>query len=187
MAFRIQEDVVRGEIDNTRRGVVTGKIWLSGCEQPLTLDLAGNCWRDLAGCRCTFVNPNPECTKDVSLTPNQAGEVGDITASRKVRVPDLPLDEWLERKRNGLDAPEHWGNALYLEWYSDTNGRVVIESAGYNLSVSLPEWEMTEDDERRQCELNSEAMQRFMNQLEAALRPDDPVDVPEDREMDEHE
>ncbi len=187
MAFRIHDSVVRGELDNTRRGVVTGKIWLTGRERPLVLELAGDCWRDLAGRRLTFINPNPKDDQDCGLAEKQTGEVGDITASRKVRVPDLPIEEWYMRKKSGLDAPEHWGNALYLEWYGDYNGRVVIESADYNLEVSLPEWEMTEDEEQRQREINNEAMQRFMNRLEAALRPEKPVNVPDDRDMDEHE
>jgi hypothetical protein len=187
MAFRIHDSVVRGELDNTRRGVVTGKIWLTGRERPLVLELAGDCWRDLAGRRLTFINPNPKDDQDCGLAEKQTGEVGDITASRKVRVPDLPIEEWYMRKKSGLDAPEHWGNALYLEWYGDYNGRVVIESADYNLKVSLPEWEVTEDEEQRQREINNEAMQRFMNRLEAALRPEKPVNVPDDRDMDEHE
>lgn len=187
MAFRIHESVVRGEIENTSRGTVKGRIWLKGRDEPLTLELAGNCWRDLAGRRCTFENPNPVETRDNDLASQQSGEVGDITASRKVRVPDLPVAEWLDAKRKGLDAPEHWDNALYLEWYSDANGRVVVESVDYQLTVSLPEWEMTEEEERRQREFNAEAMHRFMNRLEAALRPDQPVEVPEDRDMDEFE
>ena len=187
MAYRIHDSVIRGEIDNTVRGVVKGKIWRVGHDEPIVLDLAGDCWRDLAGRRCSFVNPNPVKDKYDGLQNLQTGEVGDITASRKVRVPDLPLDEWLERKRQGLEAPEHWGNALYLEWYSDANGRVVVESADYELEVSLPEWEMTEEDERRQREINAEGMQRFLNRLESALRDGPPVEVPEEREMDEFE
>ena len=183
MAFRIHESVVRGEIDNTVRGRVTGRVWLSGRESPLVLDLAGDAWRDLAGRRCTFVNPNPRPDDLPGLAERQTGEAGDLTASRKVRVPGLPLDEWLERKRRGLDAPEHMGNALYLEWYSDANGRVVIESTDYRLEVSLPEWEMTDDEERRQRELSGEAMRRFLNRVESRLRPKTPVQVPEDRDL----
>ncbi len=187
MAFRIHESVVRGELDNTHRGVVTGRVWLVGRDAPLVLELAGNCWRDLAGRRCTFANPHAVQGDLSGLSEEQTGEVGDMTASRKVRVPDLPISEWLERKRQGLPAPEHMANSIYLEWYSDQNGRVVIESADYNVEVSLPVWEMTEDEEQRQQELNSEAMLRFMNRLEAALRPDKRIEPPENREMDEHE
>jgi hypothetical protein len=187
MAFRIHESVIRGEIDNTQRGVVTGKIWVVGQDKPMELKLAGDCWRDLAGRRLKFINPAPLDDRECDLSHKQTGEVGDITASRKVRVPDLPVEKWYMRKKQGLDTPEHWGNALYLEWYSDINGRVVIETVDYKLEVSLPEWEMTEDDERRQREINGETITRFINRLEAALRPDNPVEVPEDRDMDEHE
>jgi hypothetical protein len=41
-------------------------------------------------------------------------------------------------------------NSLYLEWFSEANGRVVIESADYELNISAPEWRMTpEEDEQR--------------------------------------
>ncbi|NJK92999.1 MAG: hypothetical protein HC904_14970 [Blastochloris sp.] len=59
MAWRIEEQVVNGEIDNTVRGRVTGRIWLVGQLEPLILDLEGNPWRDLAGTRLRFSNPKP--------------------------------------------------------------------------------------------------------------------------------
>jgi len=38
----------------------------------------------------------------------------------------------------------HWGNCLYLEWFSQANGRVVIESTAYRLTIEgEPAWEMT--------------------------------------------
>ncbi len=194
MAFRIHENVVRGEIDNTRRGTVTGKIWLAGREKPLVLTLEGNCWRDLAGCRCAFTNPNPKQEPEWGMAEDQTGVVGDMTASRKVRVPDLPLREWCERRRAGLDAPEHWANCLYLEWYSERNGRVVVESVDYDVQVSMPEWEMTEEEEELQLALNYDAMMKFMNRLATALEAEEEeeaeeerMEVPEDRPMDEHE
>lgn len=144
MAARIHTSVVRGEIDNTEQGTVRGRIWLIDCDEPLQLDLAGDCWRDLAGRRLSFVNPAPQHSPCLKLALIQTGEVGDITASRKVRVLDLPPEEAFERRRLGLDAPEHWANALYLEWYSDNNGRVVFESADYQLEVTLPKWDMSE-------------------------------------------
>jgi hypothetical protein len=162
-------------------------VWLAGREQPLVLNLRGNCWRDLAGRRCAFTNPSPQSHDRDALAEDQTGVVGDITASRKVRVPGLPLNEWLELRRRGEEAPEHWGNALYLEWYSDLNGRVVVESADYDVEVSLPEWQMSDAEEHGQREENGEAMNRFLDRLEASLAPAGPVDVPEDRPMDEHE
>jgi len=42
MAWRIDEQVIRGEIDNRTKGRVTGRIWLIGREEPLEIDLIGN-------------------------------------------------------------------------------------------------------------------------------------------------
>ena len=88
MAFRIHDSVVRGEIDNRIKGVVRGKIWLEGRGEPVALELTGNAWPDLAGCLLTFANPqkrSPHPRLD-SLHPVQRGSIGDLTASRKVRV-----------------------------------------------------------------------------------------------------
>ena len=56
MAWRIDESVVRGEIDNRVKGVVRGRLWLKGVEEPVQLQLSGNAHRDLAGCLLTFKN-----------------------------------------------------------------------------------------------------------------------------------
>jgi hypothetical protein len=82
-------------------------------------------------------------------------------------------------------VPEHIGNALYMEWFSEANGRVVIESAGYNLTVSLPVWKMTKDQERAQCAANQEAMRNFLDRITGGknnVEDDDPAD---ERPMDE--
>ncbi len=93
MAFRIHDSVVRGEIDNRVKGIVRGQIWVEGRGEPVVLELEGNAWPDLAGCLLTFTNPQkrvPDPHLD-SLHPIQRGSIGDLTASRKVRVFDLPL------------------------------------------------------------------------------------------------
>jgi hypothetical protein len=187
MALRLDDSVVRGELDNTVRGRVTGRLWLLNQEEPIAIDLAGDCWCDLAGRRITFVNPNPQPTPRQRLSGPQTGQVGDITASRKVRVPALPLDEWLNRRRLGLEAPECLGNALYVEWYSERDGRVVIETATFGLEVSLPEWEMTVEQETDQRRRNAVALRGFLDRLEARLCPNGAPRVPEDRDMDEFE
>ena len=187
MAYRIHNSIIKGEIDNTRRGVVTGRIWLTNRAEPIELELAGNCWCDLAGRRCTFVNPATDLEASPELATRQTGEVGDMTASRKVLILDVPIQAFREHIRMGMDVPEHTENCLYFEWYSDTNGRVVIESPAYELNVSLPEWEMTEKEQQRQCELNAEAMRRFLDRLEAGMCPGSAVRLPTDRDMDEFE
>ena len=90
MAWRIDEAVTRGEIDNTVEGHTSGRIWLAGREEPLVLNLVGDCWRDLAGTRLRFENPSPQAVEDSdALEVNQTGIVGDMTASRKNKVPTV--------------------------------------------------------------------------------------------------
>src|SRR3972149_1408630 len=142
MAWRIEKSVIRGEIDNRVRGRVTGRIWFAGQAVPVELELKGNCWRDLAGRRLEFTNPEPKPGLPESFATRQKGVAGDITASRKVKVPDIPLDQIGEYYAAKKPFPWHWGNSLYLEWFSERNGRVVIESAGYDLKiVGEPAWE----------------------------------------------
>ena len=49
MAWRIEDHIVRGEIDNRVRDRITGRIWFVGRDEPIELDLTGNAWRDVAG------------------------------------------------------------------------------------------------------------------------------------------
>ena len=46
----------------------------------------------------------------------------------------------------GEPAPWHWANALYLEWFSERNGRVVIQTAEFRLTLSAPAWTLTPDE-----------------------------------------
>ena len=114
MAFRIHDSVVRGEIDNRVKGIVRGRIWLEGRAEPVALELKGNAWPDLAGCFLTFTNPLKRIApRDLDdLHPIQCGSIGDLTASRKVRVFDVPLPEALERIRRNQKPPEHMANCL---------------------------------------------------------------------------
>ena len=124
MAFRIHDSVVRGEIDNRVKGIVRGRIWVEGRAEPVVLELMGNAWPDLAGCLLTFTNPLkriPHGDLD-GLDPLQRGSIGDLTASRKVRVFDIPLEDALAMYRRKEKPPEHMANCLYLEWFSEANG-----------------------------------------------------------------
>src|SRR4051794_23173438 len=93
MAWRIDEYVIKGEIDNRVRGRVTGTLWFAGRREHVKLSLTGNAWRDLAGRKLEFVNPAPKRGLDHRFCTLQSGQVGDLTASRKVRVPEIPLNQ----------------------------------------------------------------------------------------------
>jgi hypothetical protein len=171
MAFRIHDSVVRGEIDNRVKGIVRGKIWVEGRSEPVVLELTGNAHPDLAGCLLTFTNPKerlPHQHLD-GLANLQRGSVGDMTASRKNRVFDIPLEEALEMIRRKEKPPEHMANTLYLEWFSERNGRVVIESSDYELQISAPEWRMTREDEDEQALQAERGMQDFLGKLSQAI------------------
>ena len=151
MAWRLDKVVEHGEIDNTVAGATTGRIWLRSMDEPLLLSLNGDCWRDIAGARLEFTNPTPQAAQDLaSLDPDQVGLVGDMTAARRVRHPS-----------NG-GGPARWGNALYLEWFSEANGRVLIEATNFKLRISEHLWRMDEDDEEAQKLANLQAMRDFM-------------------------
>ena len=171
MAFRIHDSVVRGEIDNRAKGIVRGKIWVEGRAEPVALELKGNAWPDLAGCLLAFTNPRKRSAHAHldSLHPVQRGSIGDLTASRKVRVFDVPLQEALEMIHRKEKPPEHMANSLYLEWFSEANGRVVIESADYELTISAPEWRLTSEDNEERAKQAAAGMDDFMGKLTEAI------------------
>src|SRR4051812_2628878 len=189
MAFRIQDSVLRGEIDNRVKGVVRGKIWLDGRTEPIILELKGNAWPDLAGCELIFTNPQKTIRHHQldSLAGLQEGLAGDMTASRKVRVYDIPLREATAMIRSNQTPPEHMANALSLEWFSQANGRVVIESADFTLRISEPSWRMTAEDELERQQQAAAAMQNFMSQLSEQIERHQRGQKDPEEKWDEHD
>lgn len=189
MAFRIHDSVVRGEIDNRVKGIVRGKIWVEGRAEPVVLELTGNAHPDLAGCLLSFTNPQqriPHHGLD-SLRPMQRGTIGDLTASRKVRVPAVPMDEFLNWPKDKGRPPSRWANCLYLEWFSEANGRVVIESADYELQISAPEWRLTPEEDAARAEQAAAGLTDFMGKLTQAIEKHQRGQKPHDAEWNEHD
>src|SRR5258705_8880848 len=189
MAFRIHDSVVRGEIDNRVKGIVRGKIWVEGRTEPVMLELEGNAWPDLAGCLLTFTNPQKRISHPHldSLHPLQRGSIGDLTASRKVRVFDVPLQQALDMIHQKDKPPEHMANSLYLEWFSERNGRVVIESADYELTISAPEWRMTPEEDEERAKQAAQGMAGFMGKLNEAIEKHQRGQKDPEAEWDEHD
>ncbi len=189
MAFRLHDSVVRGEIDNRVKGVVRGKIWVEGRAEPVTLGLTGNAWPDLAGCLLTFTNPLKRVAHQHldSLHPLQRGTVGDLTASRKVRVFDIPMPEAYLMCKRGEKPPEHMANCLYLEWFSEANGRVVIESTDYELTISAPDWQMTAEEDVERAKQAAAGMDGFMQKLTGAIEAQQRGQKDPEAEWDEHD
>lgn len=111
MAWRPTEYLLNGELDNTQPGKVTGWMRLAGLDGKVTFNLEGNFHRDIHGAKIRFhgdgQSDDPEATSFMKgFALKQIGKVGDITAG-------LP--------------PQDYSAYPYLEWYSDANGRVVLE------------------------------------------------------------
>jgi hypothetical protein len=189
MAFRIHDSVVRGEIDNRVKGIVRGQVWIEGRAEPVVLELNGNAWPDLAGCLLTFTNPQKRIAHPhlESLAPLQRGSIGDLTASRKVRVFDVPVEEAYMMSKRGETPPEHMANSLYLEWFSEVNGRMVIESADYELTISAPEWRMTPEEDIERAKQAAAGMTDFMSRLTQAIEKHQRGQKDPEEEWDEHD
>jgi hypothetical protein len=164
MAWRVDHQVIRGEIENTARGRVTGKIWFRGRESPVTISLVGNCARDLVGRKLAFVNPRPEGVLSEGFDGEQVGWVGHITASRKIKIPDVPIAEILRTR--GRSFPWHWGNSIYLEWHSASNGGVTIESSSFEITVTdARSFELTDQEIAADAKRSGEEFRRYVDTL----------------------
>lgn len=134
MAWRIDEHVLRGEIDCRIQGKIRGTVWLAGRATPLLLDLTGNPWSDLAGSLLLFENPKPVARELESLTSTQRGICRDVTASWKIKIPTVAAGPLWREDPEGV-IPFRWSVRLHIEWMSDSNGQVLIASANYRVRV----------------------------------------------------
>ncbi|MGK0188987.1 MAG: hypothetical protein ACI9R3_004803, partial [Verrucomicrobiales bacterium] len=141
-----------------------------GRDKPIVLRLKGNCLRDLAGCSVVFDNSQPE-TEELTevLFDEQEGLVGDMTASRRAKIPTVTEVELQELLRNRKPVPSVTANTLYLEWFSERNGRVVIETSNCRVIVSEPTWDMSADEERVQEAESQQNFYAFLDKITGSI------------------
>lgn len=113
MAWRINPYLIEGELDNTQLGKVTGWMRFAGMNETVVLNLKGDFHRDVRGAKIHLMGDASPTQPPADAQPamegfavGQVGKVGNITAG----LP--PLD---------------YVNYPYIEWYSEENGRVLIE------------------------------------------------------------
>lgn len=184
MAWRPDHLVIAGELDNTLFGWTIGWLELSGFEFRLQLKLAGNCHRDLAGWKFRIhrvepelpPKPNDDDNEDnkkivhATIHHDQSGHVGDITADQMIKRFDMTEDEIVRRLMAGEKPPFTLQKCLYLEWFSNCNGRVVIQSTRLAVErLGERAFELSDEQWKEQLSKNSEEMHHFMNQLGDAL------------------
>ena len=185
MAIRLDKAIIRGEITNQTPGLVTGRIWLLGQGEPLELTLQGNALRDLAGCHLSFENPDPRPDPSTAIVATQQhGVVGDMTASRKSRIPTISHEEMLDYLEAKLPIPTRVANTLYLEWFSELNGRMVIETADCHLRISIPDWTMSAEAETLQVRASQSNFHAYLDSITGGPNADDDE---EEEEFEEEE
>ena len=176
MAWRPVHLVKSGEIDNTQLGWTTGWIELEGFEQPLQLKLIGNCHPDLAGWRFRIHRIEPEIDledrpKYTGISLHQSGHVGDITADQMIKHLTIPAAEFVRRLHAGENPPFQWRKCLYLEWFSNSIGRVVIQSTRLEVErLGERAFELTEAQWREQANQNWAELDYFMVGLDDSLQ-----------------
>jgi len=112
MAWRPNDQFIEGILDNTVSGKVTGWMRFAGLKDKVMFDLQGNFHRDIRGARVRLRGEGESANYEESakymdgFSLIQKGNVGDMTAGRE------PVD---------------YVNYGYFEWYSEDNGRCVIE------------------------------------------------------------
>ncbi len=113
MAWRPTQYLIEGELDNTHPGKVTGWMSFAGMTEKVTFSLQGDFHRDIRGAKihltgdASATDPLDDAAGYMEdFAPQQTGRVGDITAG-------LP--------------PADYVSYPYVEWYSQENGRVVLE------------------------------------------------------------
>ena len=154
--------ISHGVIDNTVRDTVTLQLWGIDGGEPLEFSMQGNCLRDIAGCRVTFVNKGAEVERSAEhrvlrtlRDDRRTPYLGDVTLSR--RVPDS------DNKR-GLS------NLLSIEFFISREMRVLIETALFKFEISLPQWSMSWEESRAQAFMNMEALRAHVEENVKSFR-----------------
>ena len=123
-----------------------------------------------------FYNPYTKKGDLGSFNFSQNGVCGDITASRKVKEPIVPLEDIKEAKAIGKKWFT-WVNLLYFEWFSKENGRVVVEMPSFMSAMTAPAWKMTDKEEQAQAEANHGAIRNFMEMLTSFSIKNDKIEI----------
>jgi hypothetical protein len=166
MAWRPNENLIDGELDNRTPGKVTGWMRFFRKEKApfsVTFVLEGDFHEDIRGAVILLSNPNPSDrerddggTYMDGFSPTQHGTAGDITAGLSLGPWTEALAQTLmkrnelfwdeqgiqgsERMKRGRDLAKRYRAHIaagdlyysyvdypYIEWYTDCNGRVVLE------------------------------------------------------------
>jgi hypothetical protein len=164
MAWRPNENLIEGELDNTTPGKVVGWMKFFGLNKIVKFNLKGNFHRDIRGAKIKIKGEgiNREIREDgrsymEGFSTSQTGDVGDITAG-------IPTG-----KDEDGQLTYDYGKSPYIEWYGKKNGRCVLELDSNQIEVigtPIPAIESDPIDRNKQHEL----MMGFMQNLGVGLK-----------------
>jgi len=131
MAWRPNDQFIEGVLDNTVPNKVTGWMKFAGMKENVVFDLEGNFHRDIRGAKVRLRGDGEQANAKEAekylecFSAVQKGNAGDMTAGRE---------------------PQDYVNYGYFEWYSDANGRVVIELEPERVEILTPPIPACESD-----------------------------------------
>ena len=143
--------------------------------EALQLKLAGNCYPDLAGWKFRIVRTDPipdwvDVPDYDGIATDQSGTIGDVTADQVHHHYECSVEEFVRRLHDGDPPPSTLRKALYLEWFSNRNGRVVIQDTRLAVErIGERAFELTEQQWADQAKQNQEEISFFMYQIGDAL------------------
>jgi len=109
MAWRLGTNLIDGVLDNTTPGKVTGELRFIGRKRPVRIELEGDFDGESRGKRLVLRNTKPQ-ERNRSF-----GRPGTYMAGFKQ----------VQRGAVGMVTVDERG--AHIEWYGETNGRVVLE------------------------------------------------------------
>ena len=133
MAWRPNEQFICGELDNSEPGRITGWIKFAGMKDDIAFDLEGDFHRDIRGSKIRLkgdgqLQDQAKAAKYMEgFCILQTGTAGDMTAG-------LPPHDYGQPGEG------------YIEWYSDDNGRVVLEFSSDQIEILTPPIPFCESD-----------------------------------------
>jgi len=105
-----------------------------------------------------------------------------------VKSPLIGQQEFEDYIQQHKKIPFAWKNSIYLEWYSLTNSRVIIETTDFELKISRHQWELDKQAEIVQSMENQNAINHFLEIISDAQRAQSQLQNKDDsQEADEYE
>ncbi len=155
MLIHLSNIIQSGVIDNTVRGLVDLRLWYQMDKEPLRFSIAGDCCRDIAGCRVSFSNrvalPSPEgdwstLTSLISITDEFVA--GDITLSHMSRDHD---------NKRALSR------SISIELFADVRVRLLIDVDYFDFEIGLPRWSMSWEEDNLRALLSRDQLRAHIS------------------------